>query len=200
MDVHPRGAVVPAAVVLVLPGGRARSLDGTDPRQLTALRMRPFADALARGGGPEGLAVWTVRYRYRGWNEPDESPLVDARWALDEVRRRLGRLPVALVGHSMGGRTALRVAGDDSVRSVVALAPWVTDRDPVEHLSGRRVLVAHGTADVVTSPSASRRFVERAVCAGVDASWVAVHGDVHAMLLRWRWWHRMTTRFVVPLG
>ncbi|WP_438949092.1 LLM class flavin-dependent oxidoreductase, partial [Streptomyces harbinensis] len=37
---------------------------------------------------------------------------------------RLGPVPVVLVGHSMGGRAALRAAGHPAVTGVVALAPW----------------------------------------------------------------------------
>src|SRR3954453_4781451 len=136
-----------AAVVLVLPGGRADSFEPTSTRHLSAVRMRPFARSLSRRGRRRGLVVWLVRYRYRGWNGEEMSPVPDARWALQEVRRRHGDVPVVLVGHSMGGRTAMRVADDPSVRAVVALAPWLPDGEPVEHLAGRSVLIVHGTLD-----------------------------------------------------
>lgn len=187
---------VTSAVVLVLPGGKADSFDPTDTRQLTAVRMRPFASALHRRGARRGLSVWTVRYRYRGWNGEEMSPVADARWALDEVRRRHGDVPVVLVGHSMGGRTALRVAGDDQVRGVAALAPWLLDTEPVDQLAGRRVLIAHGNLDAVTSPRASRRYADRAAQVSDDVTYVAVRGDLHAMLLRWPQWHRLATGFV----
>ncbi|MDQ1703649.1 MAG: hypothetical protein QOF18_15 [Frankiaceae bacterium] len=184
-------------VVLVLPGGKADSFAPTDSRQLAALRMRPFARSLHRGGRKNGLAVWLVRYRYRGWNGAEMSPVVDAMWALDEVRRRHGDVPVVLVGHSMGGRTALRVAGDAAVRGVVALAPWLTDIEPVDQLAGRDLLVAHGDLDVVTSPRASRLYAERARAVARRVDYVCVRGDMHAMLVRWRTWHRITTRFAL---
>jgi pimeloyl-ACP methyl ester carboxylesterase len=185
------------AVALVLPGGKADSFDPTDPRQLTAVRMRPFARSLHRRGSSHGLAVWSVRYRYRGWNGTDMSPVHDAAWALDEVRRRHGDVPVVLVGHSMGGRTAMRVAGDASVRGVVGLAPWLPDGEPVEQLRDRRVLVAHGNADAVTSPRSARRFVDRAATVAASASFVTVRGDMHAMLFRWQTWHRLSTAFAL---
>src|SRR5690348_3330225 len=115
------------AVALVLPGGRANSFELAQARHLSAVRMWPIARAVHRAGQGHGLAVWLVRYRYRGWNGEDMSPVPDVRWALDEVRRRHGEVPVVLAGHSMGGRTALRLAGDASVRGVVALAPWLPD-------------------------------------------------------------------------
>lgn len=188
---EPRGATT--AVALVLPGGKARSEDPMSPRQLTALRMRPFAGSLHQQGASHGLAVWSVRYRYRGWNGSAMSPVADARWVLDEVRRRHGDLPVVLVGHSMGGRTAIRVAGDESVKGVVALAPWVETGDPIEQLAGRALLVAHGDIDAITSPRASRRLAEAAARLTSPVARVCVRADTHAMLTRWRTWHRLST-------
>jgi predicted esterase len=185
------------AVVIVLHGGRAHSFSPTDPSQLTAVRMRPFVSMLHRRGRAHGISVWTVRYRYRGWNGADRSPVADVRWALDEVRRRHGDLPVVLVGHSMGGRTALAVGGDPSVRGVCALSPWTENLDPVSQLAGSTVLIAHGTLDRVTSPAASRRFADRVAQVASRVGYISVTGDVHAMLFRWRTWHRLATEFTL---
>jgi alpha-beta hydrolase superfamily lysophospholipase len=185
------------AVVLVLGGGRADSFERSDPSQLSAVRMRPFARLLHRHGRNHGLAVWTVRYRYRGWNGHERSPVVDTQWALDEVRRRHGDLPVALVGHSMGGRTALATGGDPLVRAVCALAPWTERGDPAGQLAGRTVLIAHGNLDMVTSPRASRSFAERAAAAGARVGYVTVRGDWHAMLFRWPTWNRLVVGFTL---
>ena len=68
-------------VALVLHGGRADSYDAVRAGHLSPLRMRPFAARLATGGGDQGLAVWTLRNRVRGWNGADQSALQDARWA-----------------------------------------------------------------------------------------------------------------------
>ncbi|HWA66697.1 MAG TPA: alpha/beta fold hydrolase [Mycobacteriales bacterium] len=182
------------AVALVLPGGKADSYDAAVPSQLTAVRMRPFARHLSRAGVGRGLAVSMLRYRYRGWNGVEASPTVDARWALETIRERHGGIPVVLVGHSMGGRTSLRVADDPSVVGVVALAPWLPGDEPVAHLGGVRALIAHGNLDFVTSPRASRRFARRARSVGADINYKVVHGDSHAMLLRPHRWHSLTTR------
>jgi dienelactone hydrolase len=186
------------AAVLVLPGGREHSFEPAATRQLAAVRMRPFAVALHRQGGSRGLAVASLRYRFRGWNGPDAAPLADTGWALDELRRRFGAVPTALLGHSMGGRVALRAAGDPTVRAVVALAPWLTADDPVEQLAGRRVVIAHGTLDRVTSPRASRRYADRAA-AVADATYHPVLGDTHAMLLRYPTWQRLAVRAVLTV-
>lgn len=182
------------AVALVLPGGKADSFETAIPSQLTSVRMRPFARALARAGTDRGLAVSMLRYRYRGWNGAEASPTTDARWAMEQIRQTHGGIPIVLVGHSMGGRTSMRVADDPSVVGVVALAPWLPGDEPVGHLGGVRGLIAHGNLDFVTSPRTSRQFAERARSAGADITYRVIHGDSHAMLLRPHHWHSLTTR------
>ncbi len=86
----------------------------------------------------DGLAVAQVRYRVRGWNGAERSPVADTSWALDELATRFPDVPVALVGHSMGGRAAIYAAGARRVRAVVGLAPWIEPGDPVAPLTGRR--------------------------------------------------------------
>ena len=78
---------------------------------------------------------------------------------------------------SMGGRVAMRVAGDQAVVSVVGLAPWLPAEEPVDQLAHRRVLIAHGTLDMFTIPRASFRFAERAAAAGADVTFRAVPGE-----------------------
>jgi predicted esterase len=185
------------AVVLVLPGGQANSVRPASPRQLAALRMRPFAAGIHRAGRDAGLAVWQVRYRYQGWNGQQASPLADVGWALDTARRRHGDVPVVLLGHSMGGRAALRMGGDRSVTAVLAFSPWLPDGEPAGQLRDRRVLIAHGSLDRVTSPRASRLFGQDASAAGADVTWVEVHGDTHAMLLRYRTWQHLAVKFTL---
>jgi predicted esterase len=185
------------SVVIVLQGGKVKSFEPTDRSQLTAVRMRPFASTIHRGGRAHGVAVWTVRYRYRGWNGDDRSPVVDVTWALDEVRRRHGEVDVVLVGHSMGGRTALFVGGHPLLAGICALAPWCEQADPVDQLAGKTVLIAHGSIDTVTSPRASRRFAKRASQAGAAVGYIVVRGDIHAMVFRWRTWHRLAAGFAL---
>lgn len=200
-DLHPGVHVRAAkgqttAVVLVLHGGKEASLEPSDPMHLSARRMRPFARALSRQGARHGVAVWSVRYRYRGWNGARMSPVHDARWALEEVRRHHGRVPVVLLGHSMGGRTAVHVLGDPDVVGLVALAPWLPD-EPVEGARGRRVLVAHGTTDRWTSPRQSRRWVERARPLAVSATYVSVRRTGHFLLRRSGLWTDLAVGFAL---
>jgi hypothetical protein len=95
----------------------------------------------------------------------------------------------------MGGRTAFAVAGDPSVTGVCALAPWTESRDPIVQLAGRTILVAHGDLDRVTSPRASREYARRAAQVAARVGFLVVHADMHAMLFRWHFWHRIATGF-----
>ena len=191
----PRGEVHGLAVVLH--GGRSASVAPTRSTQLSVLRMIPFATALTRAGRKEGLAVARLRFAVRGWNGALRSPVADARWALDQLTQRFPGVPVVLVGHSMGGRTALYAAGHDCVTGVVALAPWVERGDPVDQLAGRRVLIAHGTRDRMTSARGSAEYAQLARAAGAEVSYVSVEDENHAMLRRASVWHRLAAGYAV---
>jgi dienelactone hydrolase len=197
----PRLRVRPAAretvaVALVLHGGKARSMRPASRRQLSAVRMTPFARALHRAGSAKGLAVWTLQYRDRGWNDKG-SQVQDVLWALDQAEREHPGKPVYLVGHSLGGRAAMGAGGHPSVRAIMALAPWLPAGDGVAHLRGVKVLIAHGTRDRWVVPQGSLNFAIRARAAGVDVTRVEVAGVGHAMLRRVSLWHGLTTFFVM---
>lgn len=192
---RPRGDV--RAVAMLLHGGRTESSMPVRPTQLAVLRMVPFARALHRAGRSQGLAVVRLQFRVRGWNGQLESPVGDARWALDRIGERYPGVPIALIGHSMGGRTALRVADDDSVAAVAAVAPWLPPAEPVAAIGGRRILIMHGTRDRMTDPRMSAAWAVRARAAGARVSYISVRGEHHSMLRRARLWHRLVTGFVL---
>lgn len=185
------------AVVLVLHGGRERGHDRVRRRQLSYLRMVPFARALRARGVRHGLAVWLLRYRLRGWNAPDLDPVRDAEWALAEIGRAHPGVPVVLVGHSMGGRVAFRVAGHPSVVAVCGLAPWLPPGEPVSQLAGRSVLIAHGDRERMIDPRLSYLYSVRAKAVTDRVARFAVRGDGHAMLRRAGDWTRLVTDFVL---
>lgn len=184
----------PKALVLVLHGGRSQSRAATHRFQTAYLRMVPFARRLAR---EPALAVWMVRYRYRGWNGPAMDAKQDAQWALDEAGRRHPGVPVVLLGHSMGGRAALHAAGHPGVRAVCALAPWLDGTDPVAQLAGRSLLIAHGDRERMTDPAESYAFAVRAKRVTMRVCRFDVLGDGHAMLRRAEDWSRLVRRFVL---
>lgn len=184
-------------IALVLHGGRADSYDPVRGRHLSPARMLPFAQALRTQGGPHGLAVWTLRNRYRGWNGEDMSPVQDARWALSHISREHPGVPVYLLGHSMGGLTALCVADDPQVDSVVALAPWLSAATPVVPVAGRRVLIVHGSEDRWTSPGNSLAYARRAYGVAGSVDYVALKGAGHFMFRRVALWNSLATGFIL---
>ncbi len=184
-------------VALVLHGGKSHSREPVEPMHLSPARMIPFARHLHRAGRQNGLAVWSLRNSVRGWNGADMSPLLDARWALEQISRQHPGVPVFLVGHSMGGLTAVCAADHAQVEAVVALAPWLSPGTPVSAVAGRKVLIVHGTADRWTSPSASLAFSRRAAAGAASMQYVALKGVGHFMFRKIRLWHVLSTGFVL---
>jgi predicted esterase len=203
------------AVALVLHGGREVSVAPVTAHQFAVLRMVPIARHLASAGAPAGLGVWRLRYRYRGWNAGAD-PVADVRWAVQQLRAQHRDVPVVLVGHSMGGRAALRAADEPGVVGIVGLAPWVPPGEPHEQVAGRRLLVVHGTRDRMTSAKASKALVDAvradaladlvshdatpddAACLGEAAvTFVHLRHGGHAMLRRAAVWDELTADFVL---
>ena len=185
------------AVVLVLHGGKQTSRQPVDQRSASWRRMAAMQRAITPALHEQGVGTWLLRYRVRGWN--GGAPLTDARWALDEVRRELGDVPVVLLGHSMGARTAAYVADDRSVVGVVGLAPWWMPEDPVDALRGRRVLAAHGRTDKITSARQTRAFLGRAEAAGAEATFHDMGRVGHYMLRRVPAWNAVATQACLAL-
>ncbi|MFD7559457.1 alpha/beta hydrolase [Streptomyces sp. NPDC059533] len=160
-----------SGVVLLLPGA-SRLFPGP---------LRPLARALARAGATNGLVAHTVVHGGQASREDQ------ARWAADEVGRRYGDVPVCLAGYDAGGLTALRAAGHEAVNSVLAMAPSLheaadTDSpEPVKQLSGRQVLIVHGTNDARSDPEGSFRLAARAKKANRSTCRFEVHSDGHRL-------------------
>jgi alpha-beta hydrolase superfamily lysophospholipase len=181
-------------VVLVAHGGQASSTAPTSALQPAVLRMIPVAAAIRQGLRGSGAVVRRPRFRVRGWNGAQASPVGDLNDALDAIAAEFGPVPVVLVGHSMGARAAVRAAGHPAVSAVAGLAPWLPPGEPAAQLAGRRVLLAHGTADSITSPAETWAFLERAR-AITDVAAVEVRNGDHPMLRRARLWHAIAAEF-----
>ncbi len=186
--------------VLVLHGGRERGTMATSPFQLSYLRMLDMYAGLRSQS--RSCAVYVLRYRLRGWNSgrgtPD--PVTDARWALDQLSESHPGAPIALLGHSMGARTAFAVAGDPRIVGVCALAPWLPQSEPLPPVrSDIRYVIAHGTSDRMTSPPLSMSYAMRLRAAGSQVARFEFAGGKHALLDQPALWHRFAVRTTLGL-
>ncbi len=189
------------SAALVLHGGREHGTQPTSPWQLSHVRMLDFTWGLRKQA--VGCAVYTLRYRVRGWNPgrrtPD--PVVDAHWALNQIQERYPGITVALLGHSMGGRTAFAVAERDDVLGVCGLAPWLPEHEPLPPVrAGQRFVIAHGSSDRMTSSPLSKQYAERLADAGHRVARFELPGARHAMLDRPRLWHQFAVQTTLGLA
>jgi alpha-beta hydrolase superfamily lysophospholipase len=189
--------------VLLLHGGMADGFARVRAFDPAVLRLVPFGRSVVQASGGR-IALAKLRYTVRGWNGDLASPMADARWALGQIDARFGHLPVGLVGHSMGGRVALRLTDHGSlpadrrgVRSVAALAPWLPDGEPVPVLGDRHLLLAHGTADRTTDPVRTAQLAQKLEVAGGDVERVEFAGGRHSMIFPARPWHDLVASFMV---
>lgn len=181
----------PNGLILMLHGGQADSLEPVDD-SASWRRANWMMGHITGRANLASVSVWLLRYQIRGWNErvaTPPSPVPDARWALDEVRRELGPAPVVILGHSMGSRTAIAVADDENVAGVVALAPWFPADTPVGTLAGKRLAAAQGRYDRVTSARQTRAFVRRAESVAASTEMKDMGRVGHYMLRRIPTWN-----------
>jgi dienelactone hydrolase len=181
-------------VVVVAHGGQEVSTARTSAVHPAVLRMIPVAGAIGQALRGQPVVVRRPRFRVRGWNGAQASPVQDLNELLDDLRVRFGPVPVVLVGHSMGARAAIRAAGHPSVAAVAGLAPWLPLGEPVDQLAGRRVLLAHGTADFVTRPAETWAYAKRARELSTVAE-IELRGGDHAMIRRASLWHGLAAAF-----
>jgi dienelactone hydrolase len=167
--------------VVCVNGGTAAEKDGTWSASVEWLVSR-LAQRL-----PE-LSFLEVRYRTKSWRQFDRC-VEDGRAALGAARAA-GARQLALLGFSMGGAVAVRVADDPAVRHVLGLAPWLPPQLDLAPLAGRRFTVFHGALDrglpgvPGVSPALSEEGFTRALELGAEGSRTIIPGAFHAIALR----------------
>lgn len=184
-------STAPGAVVLFLHGGQQSNHKPVMRRHASWARMALMQRNFGVFAKNKNLAVALLKYRVRGWNaspEAEPEPVQDTRWAIEELRTRFGTVPIVLVGHSMGGRTACHVADERAVVGVCALAPWLPQGEPVGAFQDRALSVTHGTRDKWTSAQWSRDYVRRAQPIATRATWTSMADTGHFMLSHIREW------------
>jgi alpha-beta hydrolase superfamily lysophospholipase len=187
----------PAAAVLVFHGGSATSRKRVSPFSPAVLRLIPVARAVA--ARDRTAAVYRLKFSVRGWNGDGADVLRDARWALHQIADRHPGLPIVVVGHSLGGRVAMHVAGlavgsdgSSHVVGAVGLAPWVDPADPVDLLNGVPLSVVQGSKDRIVPERSTRPWLAAAAAAGARIESAVIPGAGHAMLRYFRRWHQLT--------
>jgi dienelactone hydrolase len=176
----------------MLHGGAEHSERPVDHRSLSLRRTQLMFAAIQSRVADAGCALGLLRFTVRGWNARlgEPAPVADARRALERIRLDYPGVPVVLLGHSMGARTAVHVADDEQVVGVVGLAPWWPRDEPVAALAGRQVVGAHGRRDRITSARHTRGFLARAEEVAASTTFVDMGQAGHYMLTHVRSWNR----------
>ena len=167
------------AAVLVN-GGAAKPVPGT---------WSATSELLVRELAPRFPAIRfvEVRYRLKSWRALD-SCVADGRAALAAA----GRAATLLIGFSLGGAVAVRLAATESVTGVLGLAPWLPSELALDGLRGKRLDVVHGSWDrhlpgiPGVSPAHSRAGWERARRLGVPGTYTVIPRGLHGCALRSR--------------
>jgi dienelactone hydrolase len=168
-------------VVVCMNGGVARAAPGDWSPSIEWL-VGELAPRFPQVGFAE------VRYRIKSWRALD-SLVADATAAVALVRAR-GAARLALLGFSAGGAASLVCAGQQDIREVIALAPWIPEQLDLAPLAGARVRVIHGSRDgtrlgvVGVHPDHSRAGVARLQAIGADATHTVIAGGVHGIAIR----------------
>jgi dienelactone hydrolase len=178
-------------------GGTATSIEPPRDAALSLVRMRAIEQFVRGSAGDRGVSTHLLRYRVAGWNGAAADAYNDVRWAIEQLRAEHGpELPIVLVGHSMGGRAALRAGGDPQVTAVCGLAPWTPPGEPVDHLRGHTVAILHGRGDRWVPARLSADFALRARAAGVPVARFLTPGG-HSMVRGALRWHRFARAVVL---
>jgi dienelactone hydrolase len=166
-------------------------------RALSLVRMRAIEQFVRSSAAHRGISTHLLRYRVAGWNGAAADAYNDVRWAIEQLQAEHGaQVPIVLVGHSMGGRAALRAGGDPQVVAVCGLAPWTPPGEPVHHLRGKTIAILHGRGDRWVPARLSADFALRAREDGASVARFTAPGG-HSMLRGALRWHRFARDVVL---
>jgi predicted esterase len=186
-------------IALFCHGGTASSVEPPKERALSLIRMRAFEQFVHSSTADLGVVTALIRYRVAGWNGEAADAFQDVRWAIGQLREQHGTdVPIVLVGHSMGGRAALRAGSEPSVTAVCALAPWTPPGEPVMPVRDQTVVILHGRGDRWVPAKLSADYAVRARRAGARVARFTIEGG-HSMVRRSLRWHTFA-RDVVLAG
>ncbi|HEY0905350.1 MAG TPA: alpha/beta fold hydrolase [Marmoricola sp.] len=189
-----RAPDTPRGLVLMLHGGAEHGHREIDRRSLAWRRTRWMFDSISGRLRADGVRTALLRFTVKGWNGahgPVPPPVADARVAVARLRDEHPGLPVVLIGHSMGARTAAWAADEPDVVGVLGLAPWFPPGDPVAPLAGRHLVAAHGRRDRITSARATQTYVGRAAAVAESARFVDMGTLGHYMISGVRRWNHV---------
>lgn len=158
-------------------------------------RMQLFASGIDRRSDSR-ISVLRLRYPDRDLRTQYRGALRDTAAALAHIRQTAPHARIGLVGHSNGGRVALRLSADSRIRAVAALAPWLLPSDRIVPRHGTPLLLMHGSLDFVTSPRLTADLAARLRKAGADVDHETVAGENHFLLAQSAHWHARVADFM----
>ena len=185
-----------AEAIAVLLHGASVGRGSTSWYAPAPLRMQPFVGPIERASRRR-IGVLRVRHPDRDWNTVFRGARDDTVRLLAKLERSYPGVPIALVGHSNGGRVALRLSSDSRVHAIAALAPWIAPLDRITPPAGRPVLLMHGEKDDITSPRATAALAATLRRRGCVVEHETVPGENHALIARAGHWHRQVADFLV---
>lgn len=176
---------------LVLHGGtdnRAKAVRPSRRWPSPGTNAERIANGLAKRTRGHGVGVWTLRHRLAGWDRDDKpTPVLEARAAVEAIHEAHPRKPIVLIGHSMGGRTAVSVADGPGVVGVIGLAPWLPESQSAEPMTGKHLRIAHSRLDHECRLASMRDFLTRAELSAASVEIEDMGWDVHYMVREKRW-------------
>jgi alpha/beta superfamily hydrolase len=146
----------------------------------------PLLLAVAERLLADGWAVFRFNFRGIGSSEGTSSigieEVADARAALTEAARRFPGVPRALVGWSFGAAVAVRLASEEEVAGLVAIAPAVLPKEGItaglpsaeETSLGIPTTLIIGENDDLVAPADAERWA-----ADTEASFIKMRGANH---------------------